>query len=313
MWKKLLIRVIDSLKRSLQSSETMDARKLSSDEKPTKGYGFHTLHRNRPSRRTVYGHRLLAHRSGFGGYHGVALTLSPADSAGGVSNCANANLACIAGCSAGPNAMSSIAASATKSRIEKTRALHSDRLGFVGQLMDEIEVQFNEANAKGLTLLAQLNVSSDIPWETKAYGEIPQEFPDVLFMDFTKLYHRIESAPENYKLVASWTAVPDDQAQCLSLLNKGYDVCVVFAEAEGSFFGVNANKQRLPTLWQHSGKDYAVFDGDFDFSNSFVRTLNQKTGMGRIYGKRLQAASQSARLAAIASGFCVISEQHKTR
>ena len=323
MWKKLFAEIVDSFKGWIETPEPVEPPQVKTSlENPTpaKGYGFHSLHQNRPPRPKVFEGRLLSTASSNtitrrGSAHNeeyrcCRLKLSPADMAGGATNCMNANKACILACSG--LILGSMYPSFFESQVKKTRSFQSNRLGFAGQLMDEIEMEVKYANRERRTLLLQLNESSDIPWESKAYGEIPQQFPEVLFMDFTKLYSRIEKAPENYKLVASWTREQDDQAMCISLLEKGYDVSVVFAALDGSFFGNKSLFQRLPKQWQLAENTYAVFDGD-DTDLSFLSTLNRKTGKGRICGKRLRSDSKAATLAAIANGFCVgIEPQSRT-
>lgn len=238
-------------------------------------------------------------------YRVVSLMLSPSDSAGGKTNCPNATSSCIAACVGGPTVgLAQVFAHINEARKEKTRFLQSDRAGFLKQLMEELTTEQRLADRDGTTLAVRLNTFSDIPWEHKHYGEMPQNFPNAVFYDYSKVYSRVLTSPSNYTLCASWTEEPSDQTSCRNLLEAGHNVAVVFAE-EGNFAGNGALRQKLPTRWELGGHRYEVYDGD-DTDLRFLDPGATRAGYGRICGLRLKAGNNEARRKAMDSGFCQI-------
>jgi len=240
-------------------------------------------------------------------YRIVSLMLSPADSAGGKTNCPNATPSCEAACVGGPEVgLAQVFQRIMESRKEKTRFLHADRPGFLKQLREELATEQRFADRQGVTLAVRLNTFSDIVWESKAFGEIPQNFPDAVFYDYSKLYARSLTTPQNYTICASWTEEPSDQTSCLNLLQSGKNCAVVFAEP-GNFTGNRALNQRLPKRWELGGHLYEVYDGD-DSDLRFLDPGPTRTGFGRICGLRLKSGNTEMRLKAMSSGFCQILE-----
>jgi hypothetical protein len=240
-------------------------------------------------------------------YRIVSLMLSPADSAGGKTNCPNSTPSCEAACVGGPEVgLAQVFQRINESRKEKTRFLHADRAGFLKQLREELTTEQRLADREGTTLAVRLNTFSDIVWEHLHFGNIPKHFPAAVFYDYTKLYVRVGNQPENYVLCASWTENPSDQTSCLNLLQAGHNVAVVFAEP-GNFTGNRALSQRLPKRWSLGGHSYEVYDGD-DSDLRFLDPGPTRAGFGRICGLRLKSGNSQMRLEAMASGFCQILE-----
>lgn len=236
-------------------------------------------------------------------YAVYSLSLSPADYAGtGKSNCPGSTAACESACVGGDGiGMAVIWKSVMDARVRKTRYLQNDRQGFLEQLIAEITLARLKEESEGRVLAVRLNAFSDIPWEHKAYGEIPQRHPDVRFYDYTAIMSR-RPLP-NYALSYSWKGT--NAAACIDLLNAGYNVSVCFAE-RGSYAGNGALRQRLPKRYRLPGSGHAfeVFDGD----SSDLRMLDPGptgSGYGRICGLRLKAGSTEQRNLAIddPSGF----------
>ena len=236
-------------------------------------------------------------------YAVYSVSLSPADYAGtGKSNCPGSTSACESACVGGDGiGMASIWRSVMEARVRKTRYLQDDRQGFLEQLIAEITLARLKEESEGRILAVRLNAFSDIPWEHKAYGEIPQRHPDVRFYDYTAILSR-RPLP-NYALSYSWKGT--NAAACIELLNSGLNVSVCFAE-RGNFAGNGALRQRLPKRYRLPGSDhlYEVFDGDA----SDLRMLDPgptAAGYGRICGLRLKSGTTEQRDRAIAdpSGF----------
>lgn len=188
--------------------------------------------------------------------------------------------------------------------MRKTLYLQQDRVGFLRQLCAEISLAQCQAENDGRQLVVRLNAFSDIPWEHRTYGEIPQQFESVVFYDYTAILSRPLSNPcSNYHLCASWKGENENGPGCIDLLERGYNVAVAFAEP-GSFAGNAALKQDIPKRWRLPGssKVWTCFDGD----ESDLRAFDPgptRAGNGRICALRLKSGSTVERDKAIASGF----------
>lgn len=246
-------------------------------------------------------------------YRIVSLALAPAYEAKGISTCPNASNSCRNACVGGENVgLAGIFASIMKARIEKTEFLRTDRAGFVKQLTAEIHEEQRKAEAEGQVLACRLNTFSDIPWENQLWGAVPQQFPEVTFYDYSKLYFRAGLAtgetrvPDNYHLCFSWTEEPKDQADCLRLLLAGFNVSMVFAN-QGAYAGNAALRQDIPKRWTIIGNRFEVYDGDSsDLRIPGIDPGPSRSGRGRICGLRLKAGNTASRNAAINSGFAVV-------
>lgn len=245
-------------------------------------------------------------------YRIVSLALAPAYEAKGISTCPNASQSCRAACVGSAAGLVTIFASIMQARIQKTEFLRTDRAGFIRQLCDEIGEEQRRAEAEGQVLACRLNTFSDIPWELAKYGSIPQQFPEVTFYDYSKLYHRSglwhspAKLPENYHVCFSWTENHEDQEQCLSLLLAGFNVSMVFANV-GNYAGNAALRQDIPKRWTIEGHRFEVYDGDSsDLRIPGIDPGPSRSGRGRICGLRLKAGNTASRNAAINSGFAVV-------
>lgn len=239
-------------------------------------------------------------------YAVYSVSLSPADYAGtGKSNCPSSTPSCESACVGGDGiGKAAIWRSVMEARVRKTLYLQEDRKGFLEQLNAEIRAAQQREEAQGKVLAIRLNAFSDIPYETRAYSELPQQHPGVVFYDYSALHGRAGKLPGNYSVCFSHKGT-SNQDSSIDLLNRGYNVAVVFAEI-GSFAGNAALRQKLPKRYRLPGSDHAfeVFDGDA----SDLRMLDPgptSAGYGRICGLRLKAGSTEQRDSAVAddSGF----------
>lgn len=125
-----------------------------------------------------------------------------------------------------------------QSRIDKTRRFMRDRAAYMGDVVRSIESLQRQAARKNLRLCVRMNGSSDIAWEGIrcerngiACRNLFEAFPDVTFVDYTKIARRFERAlPPNYHLTFSRSE--SNEAQCLQLLTAGHNVAVVFGDSE---------------------------------------------------------------------------------
>lgn len=119
-----------------------------------------------------------------------------------------------------------------KGRLRKTLMYFQDRATFMDLLVKDIQKLQRKATKEGLACGVRLNATSDIPWERvsvayedKAYANLMELFPDVMFYDYTKRHNR-KNLPSNYHL--TFSLAEDNDAQALKALANGINVAVVF-------------------------------------------------------------------------------------
>lgn len=189
-------------------------------------------------------------------------------------------------------------------RISKTELLHQDREGFIVQLVGELHREARTAEREGSKLGARLNTFSDLPWEHKVYGCIPQLFPDAVFYDYTKLHNRAMAAPANYHLCGSWSENPRHQEACYDLLMQGRNVAVAFG-TDGAYAGNRALMQGIPDRFRLLGHDFATYDGD-STDLRFLDAGPDERGYGRVCALRFKAGTNAGRDEGLKSGFVVM-------
>lgn len=164
------------------------------------------------------------------------LYLAPSD----ISGHNTCPMAKIAGCehaclySAGRGAFNSV----QQSRIDKTLWFHTDRDGFMLQIVRNIEGLIRKAQANDMTPLVRMNGTSDIRWENipvsvdgLTYPNVMAVFPEVQFYDYTKLSNR-KNVPANYDLTFSYSGLPGYQAHVQKAVASGVRVAVVFRKRQ---------------------------------------------------------------------------------
>jgi len=150
---------------------------------------------------------------------------------------------CTAAClyTAGMGAFSTV----QQARIGKTKAFFEDRDNFLTQLRKDIKALIKKAAKQDMTPAIRLNGTSDIEWTRLG---IMNEFPDVQFYDYTKVFNRLEKEiPSNYHLTFSQHET--NAHECLQALKLGYNVATVFSTKKG---------EDLPSNWNM----FPVVDGD---------------------------------------------------
>lgn len=160
------------------------------------------------------------------GFYNVGLSLSPHRSSG-YQTCPMASKGCAAACLFGSGAARAYPR-INQIRIAKTKMFFEDRPRFLELLRADIRTAQRKAARMGKKLVVRLNVLSDIQWEN--YGII-QEFPDVLFSDYSKVTKRF--APDslarslpNYHLTFSRSE--SNQRDVERVIGWGCNVAVVF-------------------------------------------------------------------------------------
>ena len=159
------------------------------------------------------------------GYMTAILYLAPSNLSG-FNVCPMASDGCKKAClnTAGHGAFSNV----QLGRINKTRWYVQERDTFLTQLRREINNFIKRAKKKELIPCVRLNGTSDIAWETTGIFE---EFPNLIFYDYTKLYKRAVKfvtgqLPSNYHLTYSLNE--DNIKEAFDILSQGGNISAVF-------------------------------------------------------------------------------------
>ena len=216
-----------------------------------------------------------AKASGYG-YLNAVHYMAPA-TLGGVGNlCSHASAACIALCLgqySGQAAMVSDLESGTnpvrESRKLKAQLFMIDRANYMNRLARDIVKLDAQATREGLKLCVRLNGSTDIVWERISFAldvktakairlphyagrvmTLPQLFPAIQFVEYTKNPGRLGKAPANLDLTLSYSA--ENSVDCVNALLAGHNVAMVFAgglpESFAGFPVIDGDKHDLRHL-----------------------------------------------------------------
>jgi hypothetical protein len=131
-----------------------------------------------------------------------------------------------------------------RGRRRKTDYFEADRDAFMLELVDDIHALIRKALREGMTPVVRLNGTSDILWETipvtidgVTYQNIMAVFPDVQFMDYTKVVARFgRPLPANYDLTFSYSGADAYRASVLKAIAYGARMAVVFGDIIPSEF-----------------------------------------------------------------------------
>ena len=177
------------------------------------------------------------------GYLTGIMYLAPANESGRINLCPMATDGCKAGClfTAG---LASVHASINRARLAKTHFMLDNPEAFIASLRYDIAALARKADKLGLKPAVRINGTSDVP---KIAMQLASEFPNVQFYDYTKLPKAWMRTAANYHLTFSHSE--NNEAECISALQHGVNVAVVFDTRKG---------QTLPESWN----GYSVIDGD---------------------------------------------------
>ena len=211
---------------------------------------------------TIHFDRLLsvdsakaAKATGYGYLNGIHY-MAPHNEAGAGNLCSHASPQCIAHCLGKYSGQASMVAdlesgtnSVRESRKAKARLFMSERQTYLRHLERQIARLVAKAAREGLKPCVRLNGSTDIAFERMRFGTsrrtLLERFPDVQFVDYTKVPSRLKNVPANLSLTFSRSEI--NEADCLAALAQGHNVAVIFAH------GLPVSR-----LWN----GYRVIDGD---------------------------------------------------
>ena len=186
------------------------------------------------------------------GYKTAILYLAPSINSG-FNVCPQASQGCKSAClyTSGHGRFDNV----KQGRINKTRWYIQERESFLIQLKREITNHVNNCKKKNFIPCIRLNGTSDISWENMG---ILQQFPQVQFYDYTKVYKRMVAyvngqMPSNYHLTYSLNE--DNKELAFEVLKMKGNISAVF-------------RKYLPTEY----KGYQVVNGD----ESDLRFLDKK-------------------------------------
>lgn len=161
------------------------------------------------------------------GYQSFGLSLAP-NTVSGFQTCPKASVGCSTECLfySGRGRMQRT----QDARIKRTRLFFEHREKFLRLLIAEMALAIETAECNELKPCFRMNVVSDIAWEK--FG-IPQEFPDVVFYDYTKVLNR--KVPDNYHLTFSRSEA--NEKECIEALARGSNIAVVFDKLPPEYLG----------------------------------------------------------------------------
>jgi len=130
-------------------------------------------------------------------------------------------------------------------RLERTKLYLNNQAAYFNQLIKEIKALEKKAIKLNLKPLIRLNGTSDIRWENIhfihnniTYHNIFEVFPNIQFMDYTKIPNRYKSMngiskfPKNYDLTFSYSGKPEFEKYNKRAIDQGMRIAAVFDKVE---------------------------------------------------------------------------------
>ena len=135
--------------------------------------------------------------------------------------------------------------SVQNARLNRTKLYLTNPPEYFNQLIKEIKALEKKAIKMGLKPLIRLNGTSDIRWENihfvykdVVYNNIFEAFPNIQFMDYTKIPNRLTSMngisdfPANYDLTFSYSGAKGFEKYNQRALDQGMRIAAVFDKLE---------------------------------------------------------------------------------
>ena len=221
-----------------------------------------------------------AKASGYG-YLNAVHYMAPHDLGGAGNLCSHASPQCIALCLgqySGQAAMVSDLETDTnatrESRKLKAQLFMRDRGDYMNRLARDIVKLDAQATRESLKLCVRLNGSTDVVWERVSFAidaktakalrlpdmagrvmTLPQLFPAIQFVEYTKNPTRLGKAPSNLDLTLSYSG--NNAQACVNALLAGHNVAMVFhgglPESFAGFRVIDGDKHDLRHLDRKGG------------------------------------------------------------
>ena len=192
-----------------------------------------------------------AKASGFG-YLNAIHYMAPHTLGGHGNLCSHASVQCIALClghysgQAGMVSDLELDTNPTReSRKLKAKLFMTQRSDYMNRLARDIVKLVRDAQRESLELCVRLNGSTDIVWERVSFEldaktakalrlpdyagrvmTLPQLFPEIQFVEYTKNPNRLGKAPSNLDLTLSYSG--NNAQACVDALLSGHNVAMVF-------------------------------------------------------------------------------------
>jgi hypothetical protein len=135
--------------------------------------------------------------------------------------------------------------SVQNARLNRTKLYLNNTAEYFNQLIKEIKALEKKAIKLNLKPLIRLNGTSDIRWENihfvhknVVYNNIFEAFPNIQFMDYTKIPNRLTSMngisefPKNYDLTFSYSGAKGFEKYNQRALDQGMRIATVFDKIE---------------------------------------------------------------------------------
>lgn len=207
-----------------------------------------------------------AKNESMGNYQSYILHLAPSRLSGH-NVCPMASRGCIASClnTAGRGRFDNV----KTARLNKTKRFFDDRLGFMSDLVKDLNAVMRKSIRDKMRPVVRLNGTSDLDWVhilTDNGQNVFERFPKIQFYDYTKVLRRLKqqlaNPVANYDLTFSKSETNDSDVQ--QALALGFNVAAVFNIKDAS---------QLPKKFQN----IRIIDGD----SHDLRFLDKKSKAGQ--------------------------------
>ena len=222
-----------------------------------------------------------AKASGYG-YLNAIQYMAPATLGGAGNLCSHMTIACFLNCLGWQSGQAAMVKDldldtnvVRESRKRKAQLFMKERAEYMNRLARDIVRLDAKAQRDGLKLCVRLNGSTDIVWERVSFTidaktakalrlpayagrvmTLPQIFPAIQFVEYTKNPTRLGKAPGNLDLTLSYSV--ENSADCVKALLSGHNVAVIFAGGlPKSFAGfpvIDGDKHDLRHLDEKGGR-----------------------------------------------------------
>ncbi len=160
------------------------------------------------------------------GYLSAILHLSPADSSG-YEVCTGRSPQCTIAC-LGHGYIASMD-NVRDARIRKTKLLFDDPVTFRALLTADIAYLQTITHAHKVKFTLRLNGTSDLPWHLPKYGSIYQTYPNIQFIEYTKIPGIALALNKLSNVSVVFSRSETNQKQTRAMLARNINVAAIFS------------------------------------------------------------------------------------